>query len=137
MPVSRAVLIPQTSFVSAKGSSVIRKVLQAYLQPALLLLCIGGGFRLGAGLVWAYNVKPFFAQLYCGGVNVGIYLSWVPIVGGTLGTLFGGLVSDRLARASGYKGRMWVLILSQVSMKYILKCLDNETLLHLCGRDPV
>ena len=90
-------------------------MLLAYLQPALLLLCIGGGFRLGAGLVWAYNVKPFFTQLYCEEVNVGIYLSWVPIVGGTLGTLFGGLVSDRLARASGYKGRMWVLILSQVS----------------------
>ena len=100
--------------MSVRGTSLVRKVLQAYLQPALILLCVGGGIRLGAGLVWAYNVKAYFDQLHCGEVDVGEYLSWVPIVGGTLGALFGGLVSDRLARVSGYRGRMWVLIISQV-----------------------
>ena len=66
--------------------------------------------------MWAYNVKTYFNQLYCEQVDVGVYLTWVPLVGGTLGALFGGLVSDRLARFSGHRGRMWVLILSQVRL---------------------
>ena len=98
-----------------KGKSLIKKVLQAYMNPALLIMCVAGGFRLGAGLVWAYNVKAYFSQMSCERVNVGLYLSWVPLVGGTLGALLGGLLSDSLARFSGYKGRMWVLILSQVN----------------------
>ena len=65
--------------------------------------------------MWAYNVKAYFAQLYCQTVNVGEYLSWVPVVGGTMGALIGGYLSDRLARFGGYKGRMWVLIFSQVN----------------------
>ena len=100
--------------MSVQGKSLIKKVLQAYMNPALLTMCVAGGVRLGAGLVWAYNVKTYFSQMYCEGVNVGVYLSWVPLVGGTLGALLGGILSDSLARSSGYKGRMWVLILSQV-----------------------
>ena len=98
-----------------KGSSLLKKVLHSYLQPGLLLLCVGGGLRQGGGLVWAYNVKAYFHQYYCGRVNVGDYLSWVPLVGGTLGALVGGFVSDRLARSKGFNGRLTVLIASQVS----------------------
>ena len=101
--------------VSVKGTSLFKKVLQGYLQPALIVMCVAGGFRMGAGVVWAYNVKTYFSQLHGESVNVGVYLCWVPVVGGTLGALFGGLMSDRLARWNGFKGRMWVLILSQVS----------------------
>ena len=64
--------------------------------------------------MWAYNVKAFFNQYYCGRVNVGDYLSWVPLVGGTLGAVLGGYVSDRLAKSRGTDARMWVLIVSQV-----------------------
>lgn len=111
--------------ISLKGTSLVKKVLKAYLQPALLIMCVAGGVRLGAGIVWAYNVKSYFSQLYCKSVNVGEYLSWVPLVGGTLGALIGGLVSDRLARYSGYKGRMWVLVLSQVSYNFWQKIFYN------------
>lgn len=96
------------------GRSLAVKLLRAYLNPALLVMCVAGGVRLGAGLVWAYNVKSYFSHVYCEAVDVGHYLTWVPLVGGTLGALLGGLLSDSLARFSGYKGRMWVLILSQV-----------------------
>ena len=65
--------------------------------------------------MWAYNVKAYFHQYYCGRVNVGDYLSWVPLVGGTLGALVGGFVSDRLARSKGFNGRLAVLVSSQVS----------------------
>ena len=98
-----------------RGKSLVKKVFRAYLDPALLIMCVAGGVRLGAGLVWAYNVKAYFGQMYCERVDVGQYLSWVPLVGGTLGSLLGGVISDRLARHSGYKGRMWVLIVSQVN----------------------
>ena len=64
--------------------------------------------------MWAYNVKAFFNQYYCGRVDVGDYLSWVPLVGGTLGAVLGGYVSDRLAKSRGTNARMWVLIVSQV-----------------------
>lgn len=106
----------QPSHVNAlKGSSLLKKVLHSYLQPGLLLLCVGAGLRQGGGLVWAYNVKAYFHQYYCGRVNVGDYLSWVPLVGGTLGALVGGFVSDRLARSKGFNGRLAVLVSSQVS----------------------
>lgn len=65
-------------------------------------------------MVWSYNVKSYFRQYYCSSVNVGIYLSWVPLVGGTLGAVLGGLVSDRLVRSKGQSARLWVLIGSQI-----------------------
>ena len=86
-----------------------------YLQAPLLLLCIGGGLRQGGGLVWSYNVKAYFTHYYCGSVNVGNYLSWVPLIGGTVGALFGGWVSDRVARTRGITARLWVLIISQLA----------------------
>lgn len=110
----------QSKIVSVGGVSLFKKVARTYLQPALILLCVAGGVRLGAGLVWAYNVKTYFNELYCKTVDVGTFLSWVPVVGGTLGALFGGFLSDKFAGLSGYKGRMWVLILSQVGTIYHL-----------------
>ena len=84
------------------------------LQPSLLLLCVAGGVRQGGGLVWAYNAKPYFTRYYCSEASVGIYLSWVPLVGGTAGAVLGGLVSDRLVRSRGQTARLWVLTISQL-----------------------
>ena len=85
-----------------------------YLQPPLLLLCVAGGLRQGGGLVWSYNVKAYFTHYYCSSINVGRYLSWIPLVGGTVGALFGGWVSDRLAKTGGIAARLWVLVVSQL-----------------------
>lgn len=90
------------------------QVLKCVMKPSLLLLCLAGGFRQGGGLVWAYNVKSYFAQYYCSAASVGVYLSWVPLVGGTLGALCGGLVSDKLVQRRGQVARLWVLIISQL-----------------------
>lgn len=89
-------------------------MLVTYLQLPLLLLCVAGGLRQGGGLVWSYNVKAYFTHYYCGSVNVGSYLSWVPLVGGTVGALLGGWVSDKVARTRGVAARLWVLIISQL-----------------------
>lgn len=89
-------------------------MLVTFLQPALLLLCVAGGLRQGGGLVWGYNVKAYFSHYYCASVNVGSYLSWVPLVSGTIGALFGGWVSDKVARTRGIAARLWVLVISQL-----------------------
>lgn len=99
---------------SSRHKSFVVELLKSLLKPSLLVLCLAGGIRQGGGLVWSYNVKSYFSQYYCASVNVGIYLSWVPLVGGTLGALLGGLVSDRLVRRKGQSTRLWVLIVSQL-----------------------
>ena len=99
---------------TARGDSFVCEVWRSLLNPSLLLLSLAGGVRQGAGLVWSYNVKSYFSQYDCSSFNVGSYLSWVPLVGGTLGALLGGLVSDRLVRKKGQLTRLWVLIVSQL-----------------------
>ena len=94
--------------------SFFLQVLKSLLTPSLLLLCLAGGVRQGGGLVWSYNVKSFFSQYYCSSISIGTYLSWVPLVGGTLGAVLGGLVSDKLVRSRGQVARLWVLIISQL-----------------------
>ena len=64
--------------------------------------------------MWAYNVKSYFVQQYCSSTSVGTYLSWIPLLGGTLGAVCGGLVSDKLVQRRGQRARLWVLIISQL-----------------------
>lgn len=64
--------------------------------------------------MWSYNVKPYFTRYYCSALNIGTFLSWVPLVGGTLGAVLGGFVSDRLVKKRGQTTRLWVLIASQL-----------------------
>ncbi|KAA0202083.1 hypothetical protein HAZT_HAZT011263, partial [Hyalella azteca] len=45
--------------------------------------------------------------------NVGAWVSWVSIVGGTVGVAVGGFVSDRLVKKLGVKARLYVLAASQ------------------------
>lgn len=96
------------------GDPFFLQMLKAVLKPSMLLLCLAGGIRQGGGLVWAYNVKSYFDQYYCSSTSVGVYLSWVPLVGGTLGSVLGGLVSDKLVQKRGQMVRLWVLVISQL-----------------------
>ncbi|XP_072421856.1 protein spinster homolog 1-like [Chiloscyllium punctatum] len=88
--------------------------LRPFIRPSLLLLCIAGSVRNAGGYVWAYNTQLFF-NLYHTGVDVGRWLSWIPLVGGCLGALSGGLISDQLVKQSGIHARVWVLVVSQVA----------------------
>ena len=67
--------------------------------------------------MWAYNVRSFYEKYYCGEVNIGAYLSWIPLLGGIIGAIAGGYVADRLAKRYGQVGRLVVLVTSQVSFK--------------------
>jgi MFS family permease len=98
-------------------------VLKTFLSPSLILLCIAGGIRNGAGLVFAYNVDSFFTQYRH--ANAAQYMSWIPLVGGTLGSLLGGVMSDRGERAYGLVGRLAVLVFSQVVLSVQAMAIDS------------
>lgn len=92
----------------------MKKTLLSFLNPALIALCVAGGLRQGAGLVLAYNIKSLVVDAFCDESVVGQYMSWIPLVGGTLGACLGGFVSDQLRKKSGRGARIWVLVASQV-----------------------
>jgi MFS family permease len=117
----------QHSGLSRTSCSVVsvKMTVKAFLNPALICVCIAGGVRQGAGLVFAYNIKPFTIDEYCDEEVIGRFMSWVPLIGGSFGALLGGYVSDKLRKKAGGKGRICVLILSQVST-----CVHNTQ--HVC-----
>ena len=102
-------------------------IAKAFLNPSLIAVCIAGGARQGAGLVFAYNIKPFVVNEYCDEEVIGRFMSWVPLIGGTIGAVLGGYVSDKLKKRAGRSGRIWVLIISQVSASVcLLLCIGKS-----------
>uniref|UniRef100_UPI00398E9CB3 MFS-type efflux pump MSMEG_3705-like n=1 Tax=Pristiophorus japonicus TaxID=55135 RepID=UPI00398E9CB3 len=91
----------------------VQQGLKPFIRPSLLLLCLAGSVRNAGGYVWAYNTQVYF-NLYYSGVDVGRWLSWIPLVGGCLGAVAGGYISDLLVKRSGLYARVWVLVISQV-----------------------
>ncbi|XP_068695017.1 MFS-type efflux pump MSMEG_3705-like [Montipora foliosa] len=86
---------------------------KTFTQPSLIILFIAGSVRNAGGYVWAYNTQPYFNKYYPN-TNVGEYMSWIPLVGGSLGVVLGGFISDRLIKNRGFYARVWVLVFSQV-----------------------
>lgn len=96
--------------------SLIHLAVRSYCHGVILLLSLAAGIRMTGGVVWAYNVKTFYDRYYCGQVNIGAYLSWIPLLGGIIGAIVGGYVADRLGKRYGQVGRLVVLVTSQVSI---------------------
>ncbi|RUS76157.1 hypothetical protein EGW08_016069 [Elysia chlorotica] len=86
---------------------------KAFLSPSLLLLCLAGSIRNAGGYVWAYNTQPYFDAVGVSKETTGSYMSWIPLVGGSLGVLFGGFISDRIVKRRGLYARIFVLVASQ------------------------
>ncbi|XP_078282088.1 MFS-type efflux pump MSMEG_3705-like isoform X2 [Rhinoraja longicauda] len=106
---------PSRKGSTAAGLGLRHKLVQGlhpFLRPALLLFSFAGSVR-NAGYVWAYNTQVYF-NLYFSGVDVGRWLSWIPLVGGCIGAVTGGLISDHLVKKRGLTARVWVLVFSQV-----------------------
>lgn len=81
------------------------------------MLILAGSIRNAGGYVWAYNTKPFFNKYYPR-IVVADYLTWIPLIGGSVGAFVGGFISDRLVGSRGPSARIWVLIISQVVLLY-------------------
>ncbi|XP_078605979.1 MFS-type efflux pump MSMEG_3705-like [Branchiostoma floridae x Branchiostoma japonicum] len=88
-------------------------ILRCFLNPSLMMLIIAGSVRNAAGYIWGNNTQLFFDHYYKDS-NVGLWMSWVPLVGGSCGVLFGGFISDRVVKRVGPQGRIWVLVISQL-----------------------
>ena len=79
------------------------------IRPSLLLLCIASSIRNAgmqmlfisvirfvlftwitfnlAGYVWAYNTQVYFEGLGQTSIQIGTWMSWIPVVGGSIGNL--------------------------------------------------
>lgn len=94
--------------------SKLCSALKVFLRPSLLLLVVGGSFRVAGGYVWSLNTQPFYETLGQTRSQIGSYMSWIPLVGGCFGALFGGFISDLLVKRYGTYTRFAVLIVSQL-----------------------
>lgn len=101
------------SFQKSLQQSGISYVIKIFLSPSLLILCLAGSIRNAGGYVWAYNTQPYFDKYYPN-VNLGYWMSWIPLVGGSMGVLLGGIISDQVIKNRGLYARVWVLVFSQV-----------------------
>ena len=88
-----------------------------FIMPGMFVLCLAGGIRNAGGYVWAYNTEIFFQEFYSRG-TINKFMSWIPLVGGSLGAVVGGLISDLLVKNRGTTARIWVLVVSQVGVNW-------------------
>ena len=84
-----------------------------FLMPGMFVLCLAGSIRNAGGYVWAYNTQVFFQQFYTR-KEINRFMSWIPLVGGSLGAIVGGVISDFLVKNRGTAARIWVMVVSQV-----------------------
>ncbi|XP_005094596.1 protein spinster homolog 1 isoform X2 [Aplysia californica] len=100
---------------TTRGSACSRllTLLKSFTSPSLLLLCLAGSIRNAGGYVWAYNTQPYFDAINVPKETTGSYMSWIPLVSGSLGVLWGGFISDRIVKRRGLYARVIVLVASQ------------------------
>jgi MFS family permease len=89
-------------------------LLVTFIMPGMFVLCLAGSIRNAGGYVWAYNTQIFFEKFYSKD-TIRNFMSWIPLVGGSLGAVFGGVISDALVKGRGPVARIWVLFISQVA----------------------
>ncbi|XP_043201897.1 MFS-type efflux pump MSMEG_3705-like [Amphibalanus amphitrite] len=111
---------PRSGVTASKDSpqaSLVKKlpqVIRLFCRPSILLLSFGGAIRNAAGYVWSYNTETYFESIGQTPAQIGTYMSWIPMVSGSVGVLVGGFVSDRVVSRVGPHGRVWVIVASQL-----------------------
>lgn len=90
-------------------------LLRTFIMPGMFMLCLAGGIRNAGGYVWGYNTEIFFIKSGYSTTTIKNFMSWIPLVGGSLGAIVGGLISDILVKGRSPYMRIWVLIVSQLA----------------------
>ncbi|XP_061169687.1 MFS-type efflux pump MSMEG_3705-like [Saccostrea echinata] len=98
--------------LSGSACSRLGMTLKQFCSPSLILICLAGSIRNASGYVFAYNTQPYFTSINRSPEEIGKYLSWVPLVGGSVSVLLGGFISDRLVRRLGLYSRILVIGIS-------------------------
>ncbi|XP_076436399.1 MFS-type efflux pump MSMEG_3705-like [Babylonia areolata] len=91
------------------------RTLKPFLTVSVVLLCLGGSVRNAAGYVWAYNTQPYFQSVGQTRQQIASYMSWIPLVFGSIGVILGGQVSDFVMKRTGVTARVLVLSVSQLA----------------------
>ena len=95
----------------------LRLLFKTFFSFSMPILLIAGGVRNAGGYVWAYNTEIFFHNYRkFSRDDITYFMSWIPLVCGSIGAFVGGVVSDLVLKFS-HKGpyvRIWVLFISQV-----------------------
>ncbi|XP_037076088.1 protein spinster homolog 1-like isoform X2 [Pollicipes pollicipes] len=114
---------PQRTGISAASQAASAQLTPAqklpvmvrlFFRPSLFLLCLAGAIRNAAGYVWSYSTQNYFEGIGQTSTQIGSYMSWIPLVAGSIGVVFGGFISDRVVSRVGPHGRVWVIIASQL-----------------------
>eukprot|EP01084_Bolivina_argentea_P261245 441400_1 len=95
--------------------------------PSLIILLIASLYRNSGGNVWGYSANNFLENEKGQTPNeIAQYLGWIPGIFGSIGCLFGGALSDRLATKYGSGAnetqfiestvtvRIWVLVIASL-----------------------
>ncbi|XP_064395524.1 MFS-type efflux pump MSMEG_3705-like isoform X2 [Halichondria panicea] len=90
-------------------------LLKTFFMPGMLMLCLAGGIRNAGGYVWAYHTELFFEEVGYSSTTIQQWMSWIPLVAGSIGAVVGGLISDILVKGRSPYMRIWVLIISQMA----------------------
>ena len=89
-------------------------VLEALIQPTIIILFLATSIRHTAGYAWSYNTQNYLNEYYMD-YNPGIWLTMCSIFGGSFGVFAGGWISDRLVTKFGLHSRLWLLSVSTVT----------------------
>ncbi|XP_046379348.2 MFS-type efflux pump MSMEG_3705-like [Haliotis rufescens] len=107
----------QGGLIQSERPSILQKLgktLKPFLSPSLIMLCVAGSIRNAAGYVWAYNTQPYFVMIGQTKEQIGTYMSWIPLVSGSIGVVVGGFISDRVVKKRGLYARVLILVASQI-----------------------
>ena len=69
---------------------------------------------LPAGFAWSYNAQ-LYNETYYPDSSSGLYLCIATVIGGSVGLVMGGCVSDRIVAKFGIHARVWIIVVSQVT----------------------
>lgn len=93
-------------------SNKARRVLTKFFNPSIILICLASSIRNSAGYVISYSTQQYFTDLGQTKQQIGDYMSWIPIVGGTFSVTVGGFLSDRVVKKLGLYARVVVIMVS-------------------------
>jgi len=103
--ISMSVIGMSVISMSVIGMSVIS---MSVASMSVISMSVTGGY------VWGVNTQLFFQDQGQTSTQIGEFMSWIPLVGGSIGAFFGGFISDRFVKKRGVVARMVVLVISQV-----------------------
>ncbi|XP_060069712.1 protein spinster homolog 1-like isoform X2 [Ylistrum balloti] len=96
------------------GIEKLKKLGRYFISPSVILICLAGSIRNAAGYVFAYSTQRYFTLIGQTTEQIGTWMSWIPLVGGSLSVLVGGFIADRVVKKRGLYGRILIIFVSLI-----------------------